>query len=140
MSHAAAQIMDWFKVGLTGVAGLPDAVLGMPKQIPPDTNKTVVSLESETIENPSVLASNALQPRTLVVVVSLLSRTYDSLHVLCVLAEEAIATHSGFPGERFELVTRTYEEYKETDRDYITAVMNYSVQYLTVAGDVETFT
>lgn len=138
MSHCSTQILDWYVAALTGVAGLPAAVKGSPKQIASNTAACLVWPTTESIGNPSV-GLTTLQQRLLQIDVTLIAASFAAADVLSVLAENKIAATASPLGERMDLTGREYIENRESDRDYVAITLSYSVSYLTAWTDAETF-
>jgi hypothetical protein len=137
MSHAAKQIRDWFKGACTGVAGLPNATEGTPRQIPENTDACYVRTTTEEILR-QTSHTPALDQRTLTVLVTLIANTHTEVDALSVLAEEAIEAEPAYPGGTFEPLSREYEENNETDRAYVALTLTYAAVYSVARNDVET--
>jgi hypothetical protein len=137
MSHAAKQIRDWFLTELTGVTGLPTPKAAPVRQFAGGTNAVYVLCVAESLERVT-MTGTAIDDRNLTVQVVLVSDSFDAVDVLSVLAEENIASGTGFPGKTFDLVQRDYESNVETDRDYVSVSLTYAAIYAVYRNDVET--
>lgn len=138
MSHAATQIRDWFKAACTGVSGLPTPTEGSPRQLASNTDSCFVRTTSDTVETIDV-HTPASDQHTLSIEVGLIANTFTEVDALSVLAEEAIASASSFPGKTFTFASREYEENTETDRAYVSLTLSYQATYFVARNDVETF-
>lgn len=137
MSHAATQIRDWFKAACTGVSGLPSATEGTPRQIASNTDACFVRTTTDAVE-PITADLSEIDGHEMVVEVVLIASTFTEVDTLSVLAEEAIANKSPTIGDEIRFVQREYEENRDTDRDYVSLTLSYSVRYAVARDDVET--
>lgn len=135
MSHAATQIRDWFKAACTSVVGLPDATVGLPRQIASNTEACYVRTTIDAVDSTTL---NQIDTHEIAVQVSVVAATYDAADALSLLAEESIAAKSPTIGDAIVFVQREYEENRETDRDYVSVTLTYAVRYAVARGDVET--
>jgi hypothetical protein len=136
MSHAAAQIRDWFKAACTGVPGLPTATEGTPRQIESNTDACFVRTTLDAVSESSL---SEIDIHEITVEVTVVGNTFTEADGLCLLAEEAIAAKSPTIGDAIVFVQREYTENRDTDRDYVSVSLTYAVRYSVARGDVETF-
>lgn len=138
MSHASQQIRDWFVTKLTNVSGLPSAVEGYPRQIAAGTTATIVSCANELVQRVT-MDDPPTDERQLAVLVIVIAASLDAADALSLLAEEALAVATGFPGKTFEMSQREYQENVETDRDYVSITITYTATYYVARNNVESF-